>query len=158
MQEPLLTEMRHCDKLTIRFIAIKKNLTQKIFLYKSNNLQNFRLKLLEDFADQRRIVLTTLLPYPGIGESYGSAKTSLINNENIINNPYLLFYKYKEFYSDGYISFLTCVSTHFLRLLSPVPSSMHFPQKLTDTMYSGLGFSHGLPNLSQSSGSSSFKQ
>ena len=63
-----------------------------MFLYKLCNLQNFRLKLLEDFADQRRIVLTTLLPYPGIGESYGSAKTSLIKNEKIINNPYQLCY------------------------------------------------------------------
>ena len=84
-------------------------LENQILLYKSNNLQNFRLKLLEDFADQRRIVLTTLLPYPGIGESYGSAKTSLINDENIIFNPYLLFYNTKIFnLMDTFHSLLVC--------------------------------------------------
>ena len=39
-------------------------------------LQNFKLKLLDDLADHKRIVLTTLLPYPGIGQSYGKANTS----------------------------------------------------------------------------------
>ena len=39
-------------------------------------LQNFKLKLFDDLADHSRIVLTTLFPYPGMGESYGSAKTS----------------------------------------------------------------------------------
>ena len=93
----------------LNFSILSSYFAYKVFLSNSNYLQNFRLKLLDDFADQRRIVLTTLLPYPGIGESYGSAKTSLINNENIINNPYLLFYNTKNFIlMDTFHSLLVC--------------------------------------------------
>lgn len=52
-------------------------------------------------------------------------------------------------YNDSIIMH-TWVSIHFL----PVGVSTTLPKKWIGNIYSGLAFSHGFPNLSQSSGSS----
>ena len=48
------------------------------------DLQNLRSKLFGALQDHSLIVFTVLLPYPGIGLSYGMANTTLKENSFII--------------------------------------------------------------------------
>lgn len=57
-----------------------------------SNLQNFKLNSTGDFADQSRNVLTTLFLYPGIGLSYGIAKTTY--DKNHIQCITMLFFEH----------------------------------------------------------------